>query len=345
VNPQTINPAEETISAVMTSAIPSGHGRCLVIDEMHPSLAGMAQAIGLELNYCPQLTAAEVPAALAQFPYEGLMVRSKLRITADLLAHGPHLRYVARAGAGVDNIDEKAMAAAGVTLLNAPEGNRDAVGEFAIGLLLALFRNIVPADQEVRLGQWRREANRGEEVGGKTIGLLGYGNMGRAFARRLSAFGCTVLAHDNDPACPPDDFATLVSLLELQERAEVLSLHIPYSAANHHFVEEALLSGFQSPFWLLNTARGEVLDHAAVVQALQTGRVRGAALDVLENEKLSSLNAEQQARYDFLRAAPNVILSPHIGGWTHQSYVRINEVLVEKIGAFLADNKRGAAGS
>ena len=309
---------------------------CLIVDEMHSSLQSMLQAVGVSVDYQPHLTAAEVPAALAAQPYEGLMVRSKLRVTAELLAHGSHLRYVARAGAGVDNIDEVAMRAAGVTLLNAPEGNRDAVGEYAVGLLLALFRNIARADQEVRQGQWRREANRGEEIGGKTIGLLGYGHMGRAFARRLRAFGCTVLAHDSDPSCAADEHATLVSLSELQARAEVLSLHIPYSAANHHFVNAQLLAGFAKPCWLLNTARGEVLDHAALVRGLQRGTVRGAALDVLENEKLQHLTAAQQATFDFLKTAPNVVLSPHIGGWTHQSYARINEVLVDKIAAFRA---------
>ena len=313
---------------------------CLIVDEMHPSLQPLLQGIGVETDYQPGLTAAEIPAALAARPYEGLMVRSKLRVTADLLAHGPHLRYVARAGAGVDNIDEAAMAAAGVTLLNAPEGNRDAVGEFAVGLLLAMFRNIARADHEVRQGQWRREANRGEEIGGKTIGLLGYGHMGRAFARRLSAFGCTVLAHDADPAVAADDYATLVSPRELQARADVLSLHIPYSPANHHFVDEALLAGFAKPIWLLNTARGEVLHHAALVAGLRAGTVRGAALDVLDNEKLKALTAAQQAAFDFLKTAPNVVLTPHVGGWTHESYARINEVLVEKIRAFRA----GAAG-
>ena len=308
---------------------------CLVIDEMHASLPEMLQAIGVKIDYRPVLTAAEVPAALAAFPYDGLMVRSKLRVTAELLAHGPHLRYVARAGAGVDNIDEAALTAAGVTLLNAPEGNRDAVGEYALGLLLALLRNIARADQEVRQGQWRREANRGEEIGGKTIGLLGYGHMGRAFARRLSGFGCTVLAHDSDPSCLADEYATLVSLAELQARAEVLSLHIPYAAANRHFVNAALLQGFRAPLWLLNTARGEVLDHAALVRGLHAGTVRGAALDVLDNERLGALTPEQQAAFDFLSQAPNVVLSPHIGGWTHQSYVRINEVLVRKIDGFL----------
>lgn len=307
---------------------------CLVVDEMHPSLHAMLANIGVEINYQPHLTAAEVPAALAAQPYEGLVVRSKLRVTADLLAHGPQLRYVARAGAGTDNIDEAAMAAAGVTLLNAPEGNRDAVGEFAVGLLLGLLRNIVRADHEVRQGQWRREASRGEEIGGKTIGLLGYGHMGRAFARRLAAFGCTVLAHDNDPAVRTDGHATLVPLAELQARADVLSLHIPYSASNHHFVSEALLMGFAKPFWVMNTARGEVVDQTALVRALQAGTVRGAALDVLDNEKLGSLTPAQQVTFDFLKSAPNVVLTPHIGGWSFESYARINEVLTEKIRAF-----------
>ena len=318
---------------------------CLVIDEMHPSLQPLLQAIGVAINYQPSLTAAEVPAALAAYPYEGLVVRSKLRVTADLLAHGPQLRYVARAGAGTDNIDEAAMAAADIILLNAPEGNRDAVGEYAVGLLLALLRNIARADHEVRQGQWQREANRGEEIGGKTIGLLGYGHMGRAFARRLSAFGCTVLAHDSNPAVPADDYATLVSLPELQARADVLSLHIPYSPANHHFVNESVLGGFAKPIWVVNTARGEVLDHAALVQGVQAGNVRGAALDVLDNEKLNTLSPVQQATFDFLKAAPNVVLTPHVGGWTHESYVRINEVLVEKIRAFRNSAKGVVAGS
>ena len=313
---------------------------CLVVDEMHPSLQPLLQSIGIEVDYQPTLTAAEVPAALAAQPYEGLVVRSKLRVTADLLAHGSHLRYVARAGAGTDNIDEAAMATAGVTLLNAPEGNRDAVGEFAVGLLLTLLRNIARADHEVRQGLWLREANRGEEIGGKTIGLLGYGHMGRALARRLSAFGCTVLTHDSNPAVVADQYTTLVPLAELQARADMLSLHIPYSPANHHFVNEAFLAAFTKPIWVLNTARGEVLNHAALVAGLQAGTVRGAALDVLDNEKLRQLTAAQQATFDFLKTAANVVLTPHVSGWTHESYARINEVLVEKIRAFRA----GAAG-
>lgn len=341
-----MNPAEFLPpSPACPPPAPATSGACLVVDEMHPSLQPLLESIGVPIAYCPGLSAAEVPAALAAYPYEGLVVRTKLRITADLLAYGPHLRYVARAGAGTDNIDEAALAAAGVTLLNAPEGNRDAVGEYTVGLLLALFRHVARADHEVRQGQWLREANRGEEIGGKTIGLLGYGHMGRAFARCLSGFGCTVLAHDHAPHCAADAYATLVSLPELQARAEVLSLHIPYSTANHQVVNAALLAGFAAPLWLLNTARGPVLDHAALVHGLQAGTLRGAALDVLENERLDALTPAQQATFDFLRAAPNVVLSPHIGGWTHQSYARINEVLVRKIQAFRAGNAGGAMGS
>jgi D-3-phosphoglycerate dehydrogenase len=304
---------------------------CLIIDDMHPSLLPMLRSIGVEGDYQTKLLAAVVPAALAARPYVGLMVRSKLRVTAALLAHGPQLRYVARAGAGVDNIDEAALAAAGVVLVNAPEGNRDAVGEFATGQLLALLRHSLTADAEVRRAEWHREANRGEELGTKTVGLLGYGHMGRAFARRLRGFGCVVLAYDSDPEVVADENAELVPLAELRARAEVLSIHIPYSAANHEVVNEAFLAEFAHRIWLVNTARGEVLDQAALVARLQSGHVRGAALDVLANEKLATLTPTQQASFDYLRAAPNVVLSPHIGGWTHQSYQRINEVLVAKI--------------
>ena len=308
---------------------------CLIIDEMHPTLLPLLASIGVAGDYQPTLKPAEVPAALAARPYEGLMVRSKMQITSELLAYGPHLRYVARAGAGVDNIDVAALGPAGVVLLNAPEGNRDAVGEFAVGALLAVLRHTVTADAEVRRGEWRREANRGEEIGTKTVGLLGYGHMGRAFARRLSGFGCTVLAHDHDPTVFADGHAQLVSLAELQARAEVLSLHIPYTPANEKLVNGAFLAAFPRPIWLLNTARGDVLDLAALVAALQSGQVRGAALDVLENEKLATLTPAQRARFDYLAQAPQVVLSPHIGGWTHQSYVRINEVLTAKISQLL----------
>lgn len=304
---------------------------CLVVDEMHASLKALMREAGVQIDYEPDLLPAEVPAALAKKPYDGLIVRSKVRVTAELLRHGPRLRFVARAGAGVDNIDVAALAAAGVQLVNAPEGNAQAVGEFAVGTLLTLLRKVAAADAEVRRGQWQREANRGYELQARTVGIIGAGHMGRSFARCLRGFGCTVLGYDHDPAVQPTDYLPLVPLAELQQRCDVLSIHIPYSPENHAFVSEELLRGFRHKLWLLNTARGEVLDHAALVKLLQAGQLRGAALDVLDNERLTTLKPEQRSRFEYLRTAPNVVLTPHVGGWTHESYQRINEVLARKI--------------
>jgi D-3-phosphoglycerate dehydrogenase / 2-oxoglutarate reductase len=308
--------------------------RCLVVDLMHESLLPMLETLGVEVTYVPEIKKEEVPAMLP--PYHMLVVRSKLRITAELLTQAPNLQVLARAGAGVDNIDEGVLEARHITLINAPEGNRDAVGEHTLGLLLTLFRKINQGDRQIRQGQWLREDNRGEEIGGKPIGLIGYGHMGKAFAKRLMGFDCEVLAYDHQAVQNPYPHVRLASLEEIQEKAQVLSLHIPYTKENHHFVNASLLAGFKHPLWLLNTARGEVLDHSALVQAMQTGHVKGAALDVLENEKLSSLTPSQKERLDYLLQHPRVILTPHIAGWTHESYVRINEVLTQKLQAYLA---------
>lgn len=302
---------------------------CLIIDHMHPTILPMLEEIGVAVDYWPEIKKDEIKALLPA--YDGLVVRSKLKITADLLENAERLKFVARAGAGVDNVDEAALAQKNIVLINAPEGNKDAVGEFTLGLLLALFRNLVKADKEVRAYQWLREANRGEEIMGKTIGIIGYGHMGRAFARRLASFGCEVLAYDKDDGLTADDFARLVSLEEIFELADVVSLHIPFIPENRHFVNETFLSSFRNPFWLINTARGEIVDLAALVDFLNRGKIKGAALDVLENEKLLTLTEEQKSNFEFLAAAENVILTPHIGGWSHQSYIKINEVLVQKI--------------
>jgi D-3-phosphoglycerate dehydrogenase / 2-oxoglutarate reductase len=302
---------------------------CLIIDQMHPSIFPMLEELGIQVSYQPDITAGEVKRLLPD--YQGLVVRSKLFISADLLQHGRQLKFIARAGAGVDNIDEAALQQKGIALLNAPEGNSDAVGEFSVGLLLALLRNIVTADKQVRAGKWYREANRGEEIMGKTIGLIGYGNMGKAFARRLSGFSCQVLAHDIDEGITTDDYARVVPLADLFEQADVVSFHIPYTPQNRHYGNEAFFRAFKKDFWLINLARGEVVDQQVLVALLQAGKIKGAALDVLENEKLAALTPEQWLNFNFLTQAPNVVLTPHIGGWSHQSYVKINEVLARKI--------------
>jgi len=306
---------------------------CLIIDYMHPSIVPLLEALGITVSYQPEIKATAVKTILPDF--NGLIVRSKLFISEEVLAGAGQLQFIARAGAGVDNIDEAALTRRNIALLNAPEGNSDAVGEFTLGLLLALFRNVVKANDEVRQSIWLREENRGEEIMGKTVGIIGYGNMGRAFAKRLAGFNCEVLAYDKNPAILPDNFALLVSLTELFNKADVVSFHIPFTPENKHLGNEQFFNLFRKNIWVLNTARGEVINQTDLVALIQAGKIKGAALDVLENEKLSTLTPVQKVNFEYLSKAENVVLTPHIGGWSHQSYVKINRVLVKKIQAFL----------
>ena len=302
---------------------------CLIIDLMHPSIIPLLEEMGMQVIYQPGIAAEEVKTALKGC--EVLIVRSKLKITAEVLAEATTLKVIARAGAGVDNIDEEVLATRNIKLINAPEGNRNAVGEFTLGLLLNLFRKIAKADKEVREYIWLREPNRGEEVAGKTIGIIGYGNMGKAFARCLAGFDCKVLAYDIADTIFSDEFATAVSLTQLQQEADVVSFHIPYIPANYHFANNQFFENFRKPVWLLNTARGEVMDYSALIKGLQAGKILGAGLDVLENEKLSKLTPSQQENFEWLSRAENVILTPHIAGWSYQSYQKINKVLAMKL--------------
>lgn len=309
--------------------------RILIIDEVHPSLFAMLQGIGIAYEYQPEIKPVEVCEALVGF--DGLIVRSKMRITADTIKLADNLKFVARAGAGLDNIDEEALRKRGIALFGANEGNRQAVGEFALGILLSLMRNISRGDRQVRDKVWLREENRGEEISGKTVGIIGYGHMGQSFARVLGGFGCRILAYDRYAPDKVQAPAEAVTLEQLQQEADIVSLHIPFIPENRGFADDAFFSGFRKPFWFLNTSRGEVTDQAALVRHLQSGQIKGAGLDVLENEKLHTLTEAQQATFAYLQQANNVVLTPHIAGWTHESYRQINEVLVQKIAAFLED--------
>lgn len=303
--------------------------KILIIDEVHPSLFPMLEAIGIAYDYRPDIKPMEVCEALKDF--DGLIVRSKMRITADTIRLADKLKFVARAGAGLDNIDAEALQMRGIALFGANEGNRQAVGEHALGMLLSLMRNIARGDRQVREKVWLREENRGEEIGGKNVGIIGYGNMGQSFAKVLSGFGCRILAYDRFAPEKVGAPAEQVSLEVLQEEADIVSLHIPYLPENRAFADDSFFSGFRKPIWFMNTSRGEVVDHTALVQHLKSGKVKGAALDVLENEKLHTLTGPQTQDFAYLSQSGNVVLTPHIAGWTHESYVKINEVLAEKI--------------
>ena len=301
----------------------------LIADEMHPSLFAMLDEAGFTYTYQPAIDRPTLLTVLA--PFEGLIIRSKTRIDAELFNAAPKLCYIGRAGAGLDLIDMNEATTRGVRVFHAGEGNRDAVAEYVLGTLLTLFRNLLRADRQVRRGVWDREGNRGIELLGKTVGLFGYGNNGQATAQRLSGFGCRVLAYDKFCENYGDDYATETTPDQIMAEAEIISLHVPLNDDSRRWVNDDFVAKMAKPFFLVNASRGEVVSLDAVMNGLQSGKIRGACLDVLENEKLKTLTPAQQTTFDYLRQSDQVILTPHIAGWTHESYVRINEVLVRQL--------------
>jgi D-3-phosphoglycerate dehydrogenase / 2-oxoglutarate reductase len=303
--------------------------KCLIIDPMHPGLFSLLAEIGWESDYQPEVTADEIKQIHAN--YDGLIVRSKTRINRELLGDAPTIKFIGRAGAGVDNLDVDYLNEKKIKILNAAEGNRDAVGEFTVGLLLSLLRNIPRSDKQVRNDTWDREGNRGEEISGKTVSLIGYGNMGQAFARRLAGFGCKILAYDKYKSGFGTTACAEVTMEQIYRESDIISFHIPLTPETKGMVTFEYLARFQKNIVLVNTARGEIIYLKELIQALDSGKVRGAALDVLENEKIDKLSPEQKQTFEYLKGKANVIFTPHIAGWTYESHVKINVALVEKI--------------
>ena len=301
--------------------------KILIVDDLHPVFRERAEAMGYVVDDRPLITRAETLAIISN--YKGIAVRTKFRIDQELLDAGTNLRFVARAGAGLDNIDVAYAESKNITLLNAPEGNCDAVGEHAIGLLISLANSFRQADRQIRNGIWDREGNRGWELKGKTIGIIGYGFMGQSFARKLAGFGVRVIAYDKYKTGFSDSFATEVSMEEIVRQSDVLSLHIPLTAETRQMVDEEYLFHFRKPIYFLNTARGEIVNTQAVLNAIDKGKIMGAGLDVLEVEKFPKLG--EQPWYDALIDCTKVMLTPHVAGWTFDSYRKISEVLADKL--------------
>lgn len=268
--------------------------------------------------------------------YDGIIIRSRFSIDRPFLDKAKNLKFIGRVGAGLENIDTHYAASKGIELIAAPEGNRNAVGEHCLGMLLSLFNNFRKADNEVRQGRWLREANRGIELDGKTVGLLGYGNMGKAFAKKLRGFDVTVLCYDIKEGVGNED-ATQVDLDTFQKEIDVLSLHTPETSLTINMVNTTFIEKFQKPFWFLNTARGRSVVTSDLVDALKSRKILGAGLDVLEYEKTSfeSLFSEDDLpeAFQYLINANNVILTPHIAGWTIESKEKLAQTIVEKIKA------------
>jgi D-3-phosphoglycerate dehydrogenase len=303
--------------------------KCLVVDPMHESLHSMLQSAGWEVDYHPTITRNEIRERHAG--YQGMIIRSKTIVDRDLLGDNPTLRFVGRAGAGLDNLDLDYLAEKNIHVLHAAEGNRDAVGEFSVGILLSLLRNIPRAHQEVINQIWLRESNRGTEIMSKTVGIIGFGNMGQAFATRLTGFGCKILVYDKYKHGFTNEFWQEADMTEIYRETDILSLHVPLTSETRGMVNTTYLSQFRKPIILMNTARGEIVPLSDLAESFSMGFVRGAALDVLENEKLGELNAVQREGFRNLIAGGNVIFTPHIAGWTFESHIKINVALVEKI--------------
>lgn len=307
--------------------------KILHLDTNHELLISQLNTLGFTNDEDYSASKEEIEAKISD--YDGIVIRSRFSIDQQFLDAATNLKFIGRVGAGLENIDCDYAEAKGVYLISAPEGNRNAVGEHTLGMLLSLFNKLNKADLEVRSGKWLREENRGVELDGKTVGLIGYGNMGKAFAKKLRGFDVKVLCFDIKDGVA-DENAKQVSLKELQEQADVLSLHTPQTPLTLNMVDTKFINGFKKDFWLVNTARGKSVVTEDLVSALQTGKILGAGLDVLEYEKTSfeSLFSSQMPKaFQYLIKAENVILSPHVAGWTVESKEKLAQTIVDKIKA------------
>jgi D-3-phosphoglycerate dehydrogenase len=306
--------------------------KIIFLDTVHPILEERLIAAN---HQCIHLTDSDFESTKKLISVaDGIVVRSRFPMDANLLDAAPNLKFIARSGAGMENIDLDYCAKRNIQLFNAPEGNRNAVGEHALGMLLALMNNIFTADAEVRAGKWDRAGNRGIELDGKTVGIIGYGNNGEAFAKKLRGFDVQILAHDKYKSNFGNEFVEESTLEELYANADVISFHIPQNEETLFWANDTFFESIKKPFFLLNLSRGKIVETKALLNAIENGKVLGAGLDVLEFEKASFENffdGNMPEAFQQLLASKKVILSPHVGGWTNESYFKLSAVLADKI--------------
>ena len=306
----------------------------LHIDSNHPLLWDQLEQAGFVNHEDFTSSKADIEAKIHH--YQGIVIRSRFKIDQTFLDKATNLQFIARVGAGLESIDCEYAQSKNIALIAAPEGNRNAVAEHSLGMILSLFNNLNQADAEIRAGHWNRESNRGHELDGKTVGIIGYGNMGKAFAKKLRGFDVDVLCYDIQENVG-DANARQVNFVEFQEKVDILSLHLPWTPETDKMVGADFINGFAKSIWIINTSRGKNIVTADLVAALQSGKVLGAGLDVLEYEKISFETLFQDATtpeaFQYLLNAKNVILPPHIAGWTFESHERLAQVIVDKIKA------------
>jgi len=306
--------------------------KVLHLDVNHPLIIEQFNALGFQNDEDYTSTKEEIEKKIAD--YDGIIIRSRFTIDEAFLDKAVNLKFIGRLGAGLENIDTDHAKRLGIFLAAAPEGNRNAVGEHALGMLLSLFNKLNKADQEVRNGKWDREGNRGIELDGRTVGIVGYGNMGKAFAKKLRGFDVEVICYDIVGGVG-DENARQVGIMELKQKAEVLSLHVPQTDLTKNMINADFLKDFNNPLWLINTARGKCVVTEDLVAAMKEGKVLGAGLDVLEYEKKSFEDmfggSELPEAFSYLINANNVLLTPHVAGWTVESKIKLAKTVVDKI--------------
>jgi D-3-phosphoglycerate dehydrogenase / 2-oxoglutarate reductase len=306
--------------------------KILFIDSVHPVCAKMLTAAGFDCLLHYDKSEKELLAEIPQC--EGIVIRSKFKITKQIIDSAEKLKCIARAGAGLENIETEYAAHKKITCVHAPEGNKDAVAEHALGMLLSLLNNINRADAEVRSGKWEREGNRGTELKGKTVGVIGYGNMGSAFAERLRGFGVKVLAYDKYKKDFGNEFVEEAEMEKLFTNCDIVSLHLPLTTETNYLVNDKWISSFSKPIYLINTARGKCVNTEDLVKNMKSGKIQGVCLDVLEYEAVSFEKVETKkmpAPFQYLAKSDRAILTPHIAGWTHESNIKIAEILAQRI--------------
>jgi len=316
------------------------HPNILFIDSAHPCMKEVLEMNGFVCDDGTKMDVKEIHTIIHK--YTGIIVRSRIPINKDFIDKAINLQFIGRVGAGMESIDMSYAQEKNVSCFNSPEGNRDAVGEQALGMLLSLMNNLNRADRQVRNSEWIREENRGFEIKGKTIAIIGYGNMGSSFARKLKGFEANVIAYDKYKQNYSDEFVQESSWNEIVEKADILSLHVPLTEETRYLINNSIIGKFKKDFWLINTARGPVVNTADLVLALKSGKIKGAALDVIEYEETSfeSLSLKNMpAPWKYLVNNDKVILTPHIAGWTEESKEKLATVLAHKIIAFMKNNK------
>lgn len=308
--------------------------KVLFIDSVHPVLEERLIKLGIVCEHDYQSPKAAIEAKINN--YQGVVIRSRFTLDNIFFDAATNLKFVARSGAGLENIDVAYAKQKGIKIIHSPEGNMDAVGEHSIGALLMLFNQLKKGDAEVRKGIWDREGNRGLELSGKTVGIIGYGFMGGSLAKKLMGFDCTVLAYDKYKTSFGTPQFQEVSLEELKAESDIISIHLPLTEETYYYIDTHFINSCAKPFFLINTARGNHVKTADLVQALKSGKILGACLDVLEYETKSfeAISAEQLPQdFVYLTQSENVILSPHVAGWTVESYIKLSSVLADKIEA------------